>query len=97
MTPKSGLYGVNMTSNMFHVGDTGIQYDAKCKNGMCTTTFKGFVQEDKATGRVVPDAFDDPIDIDIDIDIGMEVGGTPYNYKPYVWQETYPDNFTDKK
>ena len=83
-----GLYGVNMTRDMFHVGDTGIQYDTQCNNGMCTTTFKGFVQEDNATGLIVPDAFDDPIDI------GIEVGGTPYDYKPYIWQETYPDNFT---
>ena len=51
------------------------------------------IQEDKATGCVVPDAFDEPIDIGV----GIEVGGTPYDYKPYVWQVTYPDNFSDKK
>lgn len=91
-TDMNGFYGVDMTSDMFHVGNTGIEYDTQCNNGMCTTTFKGFQQKDNTTGRVYPDAFDDPVDL------GMEVvGGTPFAYKPYVWQETYPDNFTGKK
>ena len=91
-TDMYGLYRVDMTSDMFHVGRTGIQYNTKCNNGMCLTTFKGFVQKDETTGRVHSDAFDDPVDIGIEI-----VGGTPFDYKPYVWQETYPDNFTKKK
>lgn len=87
----NGFYPVDMTRDMFHVGRTGIEYNTKCNKGMCTTTFKGFQQKDKATGRVYPDAFVDPVDL------GFEVGGTPYDYKPYVWQEIYLDKFTGKK
>ena len=61
-TDMYGLYRVDMTSDMFHVGRTGIQYNTKCNNGMCLTTFKGFVQKDETTGRVHSDAFDDPVD-----------------------------------
>nr|WP_201587214.1 hypothetical protein [Psychrobacter sp. HII-4] len=94
VTDMDGFYRVDMTrgsNSMFHVGRTGVEYDTQCNNGICTTTFKGFQQKDKTTGRIYPDAFVDPIDI------GIEVGGTPYDYKPYVWQEIYPDNFTGKK
>ena len=90
-TAMSGLYGINLTNDIFHVGDTGVAYDTQCNNGMCTTTFKGFVQKGP-NGTVIPDSFSDPLDI------GAELPNRkPFNYYPYIWQETYPDKFNKKK
>ena len=92
-TTMSGLYPIDLTyhTDTFHVGRTAVEYHTQCNNGMCTTTFKGFVRKDK-NETIIPDSFSDPVDI------GLEMpGGKPFNYYPYIWQETYPDKFNKKK
>lgn len=83
---KNGSYSVNLTSEMFHVGNTGVTYQTLCSGGVCTTFFQGF---NYSSG---PDGFRSPIDVFNILNRNVEIpGATPYNYIPHFWEETYPD------
>lgn len=73
---KSYTFDVNLTDEVFHIGDTNVDYFTTCSSGNCRTTFKAFVR----------DGFSDPLDIGIEI-----YGGTPYNYIPYTFTISYPN------
>lgn len=85
-TDPNGYYRVDFTSSTFHIGQTGVRYTTTCQGGYCTTTFTGFVQWNQQTGQYYPDSFSDPINLGIELP-----GGTPYDYVPYNWTETYPN------
>ena len=78
-TSNSGNYGVDVTSDIFHVGDTPVHYSTVCNNTTCTATFE-------SRG----DGFWDPIYSADGIGPQGEFGGTPFRYLPFQWQETYP-------
>jgi RHS repeat-associated protein len=73
---RSSSFDVNMTDEVFHIGDTNVDYSTNCSEGNCRTTFKAFVR----------DGFSDPLDIGIEL-----YGGTPYNYIPYTFTVNYPN------
>lgn len=73
---RSSTFDVNMTDEVFHIGDTNVDYTTNCSEGNCRTTFKAFVR----------DGFSDPLDIGIEM-----YGGTPYNYIPYSFTVSYPN------
>lgn len=79
-TSNSGNYGVDVTSEMFHVGDTPLHYNTVCNNTTCTTSFE-------SRG----DGFWDPVYSADGIGPQCEIfGGIPFRYLPFQWQETYP-------
>ena len=78
---------VDMESYTFHVGKTRVDFTTNCHASTCTTTYKGFVKD----GFWDPNYFA-PWTHD-GVGSGGELGGTIYNYTPYIWKETYPDNF----
>nr|WP_246864609.1 RHS repeat domain-containing protein [Spongiibacter thalassae] len=79
-----GNYGVNVESEVYHVGDTPIYYSTLCNGGICTTTY---------TNK--DDGFWDPIyDSDRKGPGGGEFG-TPFDYEPWSWSETYSNPYLD--
>jgi hypothetical protein len=79
-TSNTGNYGVDVTSETFHVGDTPLHYNTVCNNTTCTTSFE-------SRG----DGFWDPVySADGIGPKGEFFGGTPFRYLPFQWQESYP-------
>jgi hypothetical protein len=81
-TSDSGNYKVDMTTTIFHVGRTRVDYSTKCGSQMCTTEYTGFSRDgfwDIFTGNDGPGPS------------GEFWGGTPYPYIPHRWKETYPN------
>ena len=70
------VFAINFTFDVFHIGNSNVEYATSCSNGNCTTTFTAFAN----------DSFSDPFDIGVE-----DIGGTPYNYIPYVFNITYPN------
>jgi hypothetical protein len=92
-TRSSGEFGIDMESDVFHIGDTVIKYDTTCDGSTCVTTFTGFYK----------DGFWDPLRLLSDTYYSTpsdgrgpdaELGGTPYNYLPYRWEITFPQPST---
>ncbi|MBD0726709.1 hypothetical protein B6A10_16175, partial [Flavobacterium sp. L1I52] len=81
-------FAIHMTTDIFHVGDSNVDYETTCSGGICTTTFTAFVG----------DGFREPLDID-----GLEVPYPyltpdgqvnalephPYDYIPWTFEITY--------
>ncbi|MBB4954485.1 2Fe-2S type ferredoxin [Agrobacterium vitis] len=89
VTDLSGNFSVDLTEEIYHAGRTTVVYDTVCSGGYCTTTFTGFVQVNN--GVVSPDGFRDPLSTGEKYNYMVEIpGGTPYNYVPYSFNETYP-------
>ena len=84
-TTPDGSFGVNLTASAtsFHVGNTAIDYSTACGRANCTTTFVGFVRD--GFWDVTSDSGGDRAGPANELR-----GGTPYAYKPYSWQITYP-------
>ncbi|RBO85921.1 2Fe-2S iron-sulfur cluster-binding protein [Marinomonas aquiplantarum] len=89
VTDLSGNYSVDLTFTAFgfSVGQTGVHYRTECHDGLCRTTFTGFV---RARGSQIlgPDFYDQPLSY---LGITSELGGTPYPYMPHVWTIEFPD------
>jgi hypothetical protein len=65
-----------------HIGATKVLYSTLCDSGLCTTTFSVFGL----------DRFEDPFSIgQYGRSKAVEVGGTPYRYKPFNFSHTYKD------
>lgn len=81
--------GVDMTGDVFHVGDTAVVFTTSCSSSECTTNYTGFVEAHNPgmPNIIGSDGFRDPLSL------GFEIGGTPYDYSPYTWSETYPNRF----
>ena len=89
----SGNYGVDLTGDVFHVGDTTVQYNTVCSDGSCTTTYTGFTRN-LPDGGYGADGFWDVFGGNDTIGPQGEFGGgTPYPYTPYEWTDTYPDPY----
>jgi len=75
----------------FHLGKMTLAYTTTCKDGNCTTKF---TVDDK--GFVDPNSISPWQDDNEGPD--NELGGTPYDYQPVEWSETYknPGYKTDK-
>jgi hypothetical protein len=84
-TDMIGNYGVQLEwkENTYHIGDTGVHYMTTCGSGSYTTIFIGFV---RAQGDLIlrPDSFETPLQ-----PIYNGEFGTPFDYIPKVWEETY--------
>ncbi len=79
-TRLSGNYGVDMQDDMFHLGETPVDYDIVCDGRNCTVTYRAFVR----------DGFWDPFVNADGIGPRAEIpGGTTYRYKPFVWTENF--------
>jgi len=87
-TSLSGNYGVNMTTSMYHVGNTRVDYSTTCGSKSCVTDFSGFTQ----------DGFWDVTGINNDrMGPGGELkGGNPYPYIPFSWTISYPNPYKKK-
>ena len=75
---------VDMTSKMFHMGKTPVDFTTSCDTETCSTTFS-------ANGDGVWDILsgDDKMGPD-----GEFWGGKPYPYAEYNWTITYPNKFS---
>lgn len=85
-----GNYSVDLTSEVFHVGRTPVDYHTTCGTTSCVTDFTGFVR----------DGFWDAKDV-FNWFTGDEMGpkfefegGHPYRYEPYSWTISYPNRYT---
>jgi hypothetical protein len=85
----SGL-GVDMTyedtSVTFHLGSMVMSYKTTCDANNCTTTYT--VDDD---GFVDPNSIGYVLNDDDSAGPNNELGGTPYDYEPVTWSETFPN------
>ena len=85
----SGNYSVDMTDTMYHVGRTRVDYNTVCSSNSCTTTYTAFQN----------DGFWDARNLSIFNSGGdglgskYELGGTPYRYAPFTWQERFKNPY----
>lgn len=81
----SGNYAVDMTSEVFHVGQTRVDYNTTCGSKFCVTDFSGFTQ----------DGFWDITGINNDrMGPGGELfGGQPYPYIPHNWTRSFSNPY----
>ena len=98
LSPANGHnLSVNMTSETsetFHLGQMVLEYNTTCNQAECTTNYtvddKGFVDPNSILSKL--------LDNDDNYGPNNELGGTPYDYQPVKWSETYknPGYKTDK-
>ena len=98
LSPANGHnLSVNMTSEIsetFHLGQMVLEYNTTCNQAECTTNYtvddKGFVDPNSILSKL--------LDNDDNYGPNNELGGTPYDYQPVKWSETYknPGYKTDK-
>ncbi|MBD0726698.1 hypothetical protein B6A10_16120 [Flavobacterium sp. L1I52] len=50
-------FAIHMTTDIFHIGDSRVNYETHCADGTCTTIFTAFIG----------DGFRDPLDIGIEV------------------------------
>ena len=79
----SGL-GIDMTWDDFHLGNMTLSYTTVCNIDTCTTTY---VVDDR--GFVDPNSLGYIIKNDDNEGPNNELGGTPNDYAPVTWSETY--------
>ena len=79
---------VNMTSETsetFHLGRMVLEYNTTCNQAECTTNYtvddKGFVDPNSILSELLSN--------DDNYGPNNELGGTPYDYQPVKWSETY--------
>lgn len=85
-----------MTSKVFHVGNTNVDYSTNCAGGNCITIFSEFVRDgfydadfidENVLGRLgVPFCKPDGLGPNLE-----RFGGTPYMYIPSIFKITYPN------
>jgi len=92
---RNGNLGVDLTSEVFHVGDTGVVFSTNCSQSLCTTTFTGFIRAEVGTSNIIgADGFWDVLGGNDTLGPNGEIlGGKPYSYIPYEWAEKYPNKF----
>ncbi|WP_170167505.1 phospholipase effector Tle1 domain-containing protein [Amphritea balenae] len=78
---------VELREDIYHIGKTRVDFSTVCKSGSCTTTYVGFAN-DGFWDPLAPAGFGDGIGGNWEA-----LGGTGYYYLPYIWSETYKDNF----
>ena len=87
--PNRGRYGVD--SSMVYIGDTVVTYETSCNDSTCTTTFHGAVDDGYWDVNIlVPESQHDGPG-----PIAELPGGTPYAFRTFTWQITYPDPAED--
>ena len=77
---------MDLTTDVFHVGKTRVDYTTACQGGSCTTTYTGFSGDGFWDANVLSPWSHDGIGSG-----GELPGGTPYRYEPYIWREEYPN------
>jgi len=93
-TSLNGSFSVNLTSNIFHVGRTNVDYSIKCVPGNCSVTYDLFVRDgfwdvDFINERFLKGA---PLFQPDGPGPNLEMfGGTPYPYIPIRGTYTFPN------
>jgi len=79
-TSKKGFFGVDLTQEIFHVGDTKVNYSINCSDGSCTVNYEFFANDGFWDADVIgenvlgisPDGPGPRLELQ---------GGTPYYYQ----------------
>ncbi len=91
-TRMEGHFGIDMTKEMFHIGDTRVDYSISCTITTCSVTYTFFSRDgywdvnfplEYVAARFLPADGKGPL---------YEVpGGTPYNYVPISITHNFPN------
>ncbi len=79
---RTSTFDIHLTGEVFHIGDSNVDYFTSCDFGNCTTKFRAFVR----------DGFWDPVGLGIEVPAfnqGQYMSPHPYDYIPYVFSITY--------
>ena len=89
----SGTFDVDMTTEVFHIGNTNVDYTTTCTVSKCVTVFNDFVRDgfwdpnflaEKTLGRFMDSYKPDEMGPNLE-----RPGGTPYRYIPMKFQIRY--------
>jgi hypothetical protein len=90
----SSSFDVQMTTKIFHIGRTNVNYTTTCNDDTCVTKFTAFVNdgfwdpdfvlEHWPTSNVLPDGLGPNLELP---------GGRPYSYLPSEFSYSYPNKF----
>ena len=89
----SGTFDVDMTTEVFHIGDTNVDYTTTCTVSKCVTVFNDFVRDgfwdpnfiaEKTLGPFIDSYKPDGMGPNLE-----RPGGTPYRYIPMRFQIRY--------